>query len=84
VVNPSGWFYPFIVLQPRTAEIITCVTDDPLRPYFMLKFTLQAREKEREREKRKRNREEREKKRKKRERSEVMKKKRKKETSEVK
>ncbi len=40
-LNPSGFFYPFIVLWPKTAEIITCVTDDPLRPYFMLKFSLQ-------------------------------------------
>ncbi len=38
---PGRFFYSFIMRQPRTAEIITCVTDDPVRPYMMLRFSLQ-------------------------------------------
>lgn len=41
VIAPDRNFYPFIVVQPKGAEIITCVTDDPLRPHMMLRFSLQ-------------------------------------------
>ncbi len=38
---PTKFFYSFIVRPPKSAEIITCVTDDPMRPYMMLRFSLQ-------------------------------------------
>jgi hypothetical protein len=38
---PDIFFYSFIVSPPKSAEIITCVTDDPMRPYMMLRFSLQ-------------------------------------------
>jgi hypothetical protein len=38
---PNTFFYSFIVNPPKSAEIITCVTDDPMRPYMMLRFSLQ-------------------------------------------